>query len=109
MTNLTIKKRGTQLRKTIKNHKKMTSVEKSNLAIQMHPGLTLETAISDFKSLQKTNCDNIKDVKMTIRKGSNFVDYFTICAQTRSLIFLVNASGKGTYSSSNSIFFPFLK
>ena len=78
MTNLTIKKRGTQLRKTIKNHKKMTSVEKSNLAIQMHPGLTLETAISDFKSLQKTNCDNIKDVKMTIRKGSNFVDYFTM-------------------------------
>ena len=60
---------------------------------------------------EKRNCHlylaQIQMARLIKQKGL-FVDYFSICAQTRSRICLVNESGKGTYSSSNAIFFPFL-
>jgi len=76
MTNLTIKNRDTkkQRRKTLKNTIPIR-LDKNIVAQQMHPGLTLDTAIEDFKSLQKIDCNN---AKLSIRNGVNFVDFFTM-------------------------------
>lgn len=81
MTNLTIKNKDTndsdqkkQRRKTLKNATPIR-LDKNIVAQQMHPGLTLDTAIEDFKSLQKIDCNS---TKLSVRNGVNFVDFFTM-------------------------------
>lgn len=85
MTNLTIKNRGTNVkgttvRGTKKNRKTQKNtlpkdIDKNIVAQQMHPGLTLESAIEDFQSLQKIDCNT---TKLSVRNGVNFVDFFTM-------------------------------
>ena len=90
MTNLTIKNKGTTVKgtnvkgTTVRGTKKNRKIQKNTLpkhldknivAQQMHPGLTLESAIQDFQSLQKINCNA---TKLSVRNGVNFVDYFTM-------------------------------
>ena len=75
MTNITIKNRDTtKRRRKTQKIKIPIRLDKNIVAQQMHPGLTLDTAIQDFQSLQKLDCTK----KLTIRNGVNFVDFFTM-------------------------------